>query len=603
MSSNIALSTDQLTVTGTPGANKTATVSVTNVGNKPLTVVPSTRRETVLADARQTVAISAASTQTTPYPTSAAPWVYKTTTFTVPSGADVLNSAILWKSGAAPGDAGPVVRLTLIDPTGAYVANTRPQGGANPANYGDVLVRRPVAGTWTAVLYTPAATGFTGTVTLDAQSQRAVPVGSISPAKFTLAPGATRAVSATLPTPAVGGDTAYTISLGSSGGHQTAVPVIMRALVPTASGTGTFAGTISGGNARAYSPAQTFSYAFDVPKGAKDLDVAVHLSTDKGYLLRGVLIEPNGETPSEEANVTPGGAQTRNMVNVAADPIPGRWRYVVSVENPISGNRLTESFTGVISFNQVKVSGALPAGGSLKAGKAHKVRLVLTNTGPLTVAVQTDARTSTTSQVQLAPQFAGSSFSLPLSVEETSDIPQYLVPPDTSKVALTASSTVPAQVELGSPGQGIDLFGDLQSAQDGSTVSTATVFEQAPAKVGQGFWSTYVQEIGPFGDGGAPTGETTLTAVATTAGFDKAVTTSTGDPFLASVDPTAAPGTPIVVRSGGSAVITVTIIPTGKVGRTVRGVLHLVRPPVGVANLFNTTGDILANLPYSYTVS
>jgi hypothetical protein len=112
-----------------------------------------------------------------------------------------------------------------------------------------------------------------------------------------------------------------------------------------------------------------------------------------------------------------------------------------------------------------------------------------------------------------------------------------------------------------------------------------------------------VQEIGPFGNGGAPAGETTLTAVATTAGFDKTVTTSTGDPFLASVGPTAHPGTPIVVKPHGSVVITVTIIPTAKVGKTVRGVLHLVTPPNGVDNLFNTTGDILANLPYSYTVS
>ena len=188
VSSNIALSTDQLTITGTPGTNRTATVSVTNVGNKPLTVVPSTRREAVLADTRQTVAISASSSQTTPYPTTGAPWVYKTTTFVVPGGADVLNSAIIWKSGAVPGGSGPVVRLTLIDPTGAYVANTRPQGGPAPANYGGVLVRRPIAGTWTAVLYTLATTGFTGTVTLDAQSQRAIPVGSISPATFTPCP-------------------------------------------------------------------------------------------------------------------------------------------------------------------------------------------------------------------------------------------------------------------------------------------------------------------------------------------------------------------------------------------------------------------------------
>ena len=60
-------------------------------------------------------------------------------------------------------------------------------------------------------------------------------------------------------------------------------------------------------------------------------------------------------------------------------------------------------------------------------------------------------------------------------------------------------------------------LGDLQSAKNGSTVSMATVREKAPAYVGQGYWGTYVQEIGPYGDGGAPSGSTTLVANASTA--------------------------------------------------------------------------------------
>ena len=240
----------------------------------------------------------------------------------------------------------------------------------------------------------------------------------------------------------------------------------------------------------------------------------------------------------------------------------------------------------------------------MKAGKAHKVQLVLTNTGPLAIAVQTDARTSATSQVAVG---AAVRRLLVLVAAECRGAERH-----------TWVSGAAGHLEVGTdrlingarPGRaatahsvGIDLFGDLQAAQDGSTVSTATVSEHSPAKVGQGFWGTYVQEIGPYGDGGAPAGETTLTAVATTAGFDSAVTTSTGDPFLASVDPTADTGKPVVVKAGGSVVITVTITPTAKVGKTVKGVLHLVRPPAVVANLFYTTGDILANLPYSYTVS
>ena len=115
------------------------------------------------------------------------------------------------------------------------------------------------------------------------------------------------------------------------------------------------------------------------------------------------------------------------------------------------------------------------------------------------IFITSDPRTNSQEQVQLAPQFAGSTFPLPLSVDNLSQVPAYLVPPDTQRVALSADSTVPAQVELQSPGGGIDLFGDLQSAQNGNTVSTATVREKGAGTVGQGYWFPYVQEIGPFG--------------------------------------------------------------------------------------------------------
>jgi hypothetical protein len=607
LSSNVTVAPDQLTLTGAPGTNRTGRVTVTNVGTTALTVVPATRRYATLSSQRQQTTIDAASAQTTPYPTTGAPWVYKTLTFTVPNGADRLNARILWKSGATPGAAGPVVRLSLFTPDGTYAANTRPQGGARPANYGAVDVRRPAAGTWTAVLYTPATTGFTGTVTLQTDTERAVPVGSVSPALFSLPPGASRTVRVTLPTPAVGGDTDYTMSLASSGGHQTAVPVIMRALVPTSSGSGTFAGTITGGNARSPLPGQKFNYAFDVPKGKHDLDVSVTLAKDPGDVLQGTLIDPNGETPSVTSNVTPTGNSLRSLTNIVANPKAGRWYYVVSVADPVTGNQISQNFSGRIAFNQVAVHGAgqLPNSptASLKAGRPVTVNLVVTNPSPAPIFVQTDARTTKQQVQQLAPQFAGSTFDLPLNVDELSSVPQYLVPPDTHKVALTAASTVPAQVELGSPLGGIDVFGDLKQAQGGSTLSTATVSESGSSYVGQGFWFTYVQEIGPYGPGGAPAATTTLTANATTAGFDSAVSTSTGDPYLSAVDPTADPGTPIRIAPGGSAVIRVTVTPNAKVGSTVRGVLNLVTTPYGVNPLFNTTGDVIAVLPYQYKVS
>ena len=69
------------------------------------------------------------------------------------------------------------------------------------------------------------------------------------------------------------------------------------------------------------------------------------------------------------------------------------------------------------------------------------------------------------------------------------------------------------------------------------------------------------------------------------------------------IDRTAGPGTPVVIEPGKRPTITVTITPTGGQGHEgVSGVLNLVTPPQGVQGQFNTTGDVLAALPYSYTV-
>ena len=225
--------------------------------------------------------------------------------------------------------------------------------------------------------------------------------------------------------------------------------------------------------------------------------------------------------------------------------------------------------------------------------------MTVTNTGPAPMLVQTDARTGPAKSTQLAPQFAGSTLQLPQSVDDLSQLPAYLVPPDTTKLSATASSTVPAQIELSNPGGGIDVFGDLQAAQQGSTISTASVSDDP---VGLGEWGIYVQEIGPFGDGGAPAATSMLSATAVTLPFDPAVTSSTGDPFVTAVDPTADPGAPVVIAPGASATITVKVTPSGATGSRHSGVLNLVTTPLGIAGLFNTTGEVLAALPYRYTI-
>ena len=601
-SSNITLSTNQLTLSGAPGSTRHGAVTVTNVGTTPLTVVPSTRKYADVGQQNATATISSA-LPTTPYPTNGSNWYYQKLTFTVPAGTDVLNSSIFWNSGAILGGSGPVVRLSLFDPTGAFASNTRPQGGPVPANYGTVLVRRPLAGTWTAILYSPVNGGFLGTVNFNATFQRAIPVGSVSPSLFTLAPGASRSVSVTLPTALEGGDAAYTMSLGTSSGHQVAVPLIVRTVVPTQSGAGHFAGTITGGNARGF-PAQTFSYAFDVPAGRRDVTVSTVLPA-AGNVIEAALIDPNGEVPSLEATVDPAVSSTANAVtNVVANPIAGRWRLVITVIGQVTGTVLSQTFQGTVQLNAQKVvAHGVPTNGVIKSGAKKTATVTVTNTTAAPMYVQLDPRLDGKKTFQLAPISGSNTVPMPVSVDDLSGLPIYLVPPQISAVSLAAVADVPTQVELVSPSGGIDVVGDLKTGQNGSTVSTATISESARGRVGQGFYEGWPSEIGPFGPDGAPAATANLVATVTGRPFATSVTSSTGDPYLQGLDPTADPGTPLTVAPGQTKTITVTIASSGRAGQSVRGVLNVVTTPYGVPNGNNTTGDVVAVLPFSYIVS
>jgi hypothetical protein len=141
----------------------------------------------------------------------------------------------------------------------------------------------------------------------------------------------------------------------------------------------------------------------------------------------------------------------------------------------------------------------------------------------------------------------------------------------------------------------------LTDAQNGSTISAATVKERQ-GTVSTGIWFTDVNEIGAVGPEGAPTANSTVDLSARTPGFDPDVTSSTGDFWAVSVDPNADLGTPVTIQPGETKTITVTITPTAKPGTTVSGVLNIYTPPSFAYATFNTTGDLLAQVPYSYTV-
>jgi hypothetical protein len=602
VSSNIILSEDQITLDGAPGSTQSATVRVTNVGNRPVTVSTGARTFVPRSSHRQTVAFDATTLPTFTY-FNGQTWAAKQVKFAVPPGADRLFARMAWQGNPA------VVRLTLLAPDGTFVANSRPQGGAATANYANVDVRSPAAGDWTAVMYSIAGTaGYRGDIILDTSTQRIAPVGQVLPGTLTLAPGQTSPVRFSLRTPDSGGDATYSITFGTSEGRHTTLSAVVRSLIPTNRGPGRFSGTITGGNARAVSPAQTFSYEFDVPDGRADLDIGLTLS-DPGSLVDVVLVDPNGELADVNSNlwlsspttVTQGG--TVQLFD--ARPLPGRWHMVLVVQNPVTGQEIEQPFHGTVAFDQLSVrANGLPnsVGTRLAAGRAVTVPVTVRNTGIEPIAVGVDARTNDVRTLRPVPIQGSEQIALP---EDPAAAPVYLVPPDTSRFTVATSATVPAQLEIQGSAAGFDLFGDLKRSQNGATTSVATVGEQR-GYVSKGIWFASLQEIGPFGAAGAPPGQATFTPSLRANGFDPAVTSSTGDPFDFAVDPGGTGGTPVIIQPGQTATIQVTITPTGPRDGVVSGHLNLVTVPIlptGITALpFNGTGEVIAQLPYTYRI-
>ncbi|MCU1687976.1 MAG: hypothetical protein JWQ81_8715 [Amycolatopsis sp.] len=606
--SNIALSTDQISLDGAPGRTQTATVRVTDVGARPLTVSTGTR--TFVPQFSQTHHLAFDSTALPTFLNFAGvPQSFLKVPIAVPPGADRLAARIAWQ-----GTVNPTVKLTMLAPDGTYVADSFPQGGAVSPNYGNLDVRQPVAGTWTAIVYSKAGAGsFTGAVDLDASTQRAVPVpgSKVGPQALHLAPGQSEPVMIALPTPSSSGDQAYSVTFAGSDGHQTAVSAVVRTLIPTDRGIGYFSGTITGGNARPAAPAQTFTYGFDVPGGKKDLDVGL-TRLDPADVVRLALVDPNGELADMTDNAAPSGhglVQGDAAQLVTANPQRGRWEMVVAVENPVSGKELESPFTGTVRFDQAGVSASgLPtaSGTTIRPGSPLRVPVTVHNTGVEAIAVGVDPRTDSVETLHPVPFSGSSAVTLPQTFD-AAQVPIFRVPPDTSSFSVTGSATVPIITSIQGDTSGLDQGGDLKGAQNGSTVSVATVSEQH-GYVGIGAEVALAQEVGPFGPNGAAAGNVNFTSSVQTAGFDRSVTSSTGDPFAGPFEPDAPATAPAVIQPGGTATIMVTFTPYTATNTVVTGHLNLVTVPEQPSGLawFSTpglsSGEVLANLSYSYRV-
>ena len=109
-------------------------------------------------------------------------------------------------------------------------------------------------------------------------------------------------------------------------------------------------------------------------------------------------------------------------------------------------------------------------------------------------------------------------------------------------------------------------------------------------------WFVAPTPIGPFS---APitAGKVSTGMVAHTSGFDLNADPSTGDAWQQAVDPNAPAFAPVTVGAGKTGSLKLTITPSGRRGRVVRGTLY-----VDDFSQFLTFGNELLAIPYEYTV-
>jgi hypothetical protein len=375
--------------------------------------------------------------------------------------------------------------------------------------------------------------------------------------------------------------------------------VTLRSLIPA--GNESFRGVLTGGNGREITTGQAEFYNLDVPSGAPELNATVKLAHDPNNQMYDELVSPTGDALAFGANdtlVSVGGEpaeqpQLASQLHVL-NPAAGRWTLIVAFIPTVAGNRISDPFTVTTSQTKVKASARhLPdsAATTIAAGSSRTVYVKVHNSGPSPEAYFVDPRL-TTSSVQSLTSLFGSSTEEPLTFEQ--NVPDYLVPSETTAVGGSAVTTGPAALQAdmgyfnGDP--------DIESA-----TGTSITMNYSSPQVPPGVWSIAPTEVGPYSAAATPEDVDTAMVV-TSRDFDPSITSATGDLWLESVDPSA-PLSLITVGPGHTATIPIQITASGA-PRTVSGTLFI--DDADVFDIYGAPvpdGNEVAALPYTYTVT
>ncbi|MDB6088282.1 MAG: Bacillopeptidase [Gammaproteobacteria bacterium] len=578
---SVIMQPTSVTVVDDPGSSQVAEIALTNTGTSMKHVVPH------LLTLNKPLAGNTLSLSLKPGATAAT----VRRTFIVPAGAEHLDAAIAYQNDIA---SIALVDLQLIDPQGRIAAYSLPQGVGN--GYGHVDVVSPTPGQWTAIVSTPPAVSpvsYTGPVKFSWSVQRWISFGAVSPATLDLPPGVSKSFNVRFRMPANAGDRAAAIRFEGTDGNglRASVPISVRSLIAVDAGGGTFVGELTGGNGRSFAgPTQNFE--FDVPRGARNLDLTVDIA-DNGYALQGFLIDPHGLPLSVQPNLDPtGSAAEYGLRLLRREPEPGRWRFTLLQNYNSSGERTSLPFQGRLSFKESGVTASgLPDRANIKlaAGRPVDASVRVTNSGPTTLAYFVDARRDAVVTASLAPK--------PQCAVAPS-CAQYYIPPATGGVVFVAHSDRPIDMDaLPESGffLGITNSPDLLGHEVAPGTLVASLF--AP-EIPYGPWGQYPAFVGPFGREGAPVEPIDTAAFIVYQPFDPAVTSDRGNKWLDLMTGTNTYA-PLVLAPGQTGTIRVRITPDGsQAGKRVSGNLY-----VETYNDAVLTGDEVARIPYTYTVT
>jgi hypothetical protein len=534
--------------------------------------------------------------------------------FTVPANAQHLDTAIAWQN---PIGGSSTVAYGLLDPAGRNAAFSFPDGEGS--SYGRADVVAPAAGNWTAIVCTLTSdpSTYSGPVKFTWAAERFVDFGSVSPAAINLAPGASTAITTTFSMPSQPGDMAIGLRLnpssGGSSNNEPEVPITLRTLVPLGPNGGSFTGTLTGGNGL-LGPYQTFE--FDVPgaptssshdpkhgsDGPSNMSLDLHIA-DSGYLLEGLLVDPQGMQLSVQGNVDVNGNVQGTLQQFCDHPQPGRWHFVLLQNFYSSGNQTSLPFTAHVRFNSAEYSAPHVPNNphhriSASAGPVT-IPISVTNNGALTEWYFADIRLDTLAIEQLSTGLCSNTQTLPGICIYT------FLPPEVAGVAFVSQSSVPITMDavnlageggyFSGPTFGLTQSPDLYARSVGNNTVVASL---SKPEVPWGEWVIFPSLIGPYGPSGPPTEPVQTSVFALMKPFDSTMVADTGDAWLVLVSGSDI-FNPLVLAPGQSGTINLTITPDpSKIGQTVKGYIYLDT----YSNVF-FTGDEVARIPYSYTIS